>query len=117
MSENGILSFSISILALVFLVGILVAVSITPQSIQENEMHEYAVVFKPGTNHYRVFDKVVESGGFPVRSGAFDFVLIAASADESFQSRLKEQGAVLVFSPFIKGGCFVQNRSAFKEQV
>lgn len=114
MNENRVVSFCVSGFTLVLLVGILVVVSIQPDGFQDDGVHEYAVVFKPGTNHYKVIDKVLKSGGVPVRSGAFDFILIAASEDEAFLEYVKTQGAIFVFSPFVKGGCFVQNKTAFK---
>ena len=102
---------------LVFLVGVLVLVSVQPGGAQEGQLREYAVVFKPGTHYRNGIDKVVRSGGVPVRSGTFEFVLIAASEDEAFLEYVKKQGAIFVFSPLVKGGCFVQNESTFKKQV
>lgn len=113
--KNSFNSVFISLGIVLAVIALLSYVSIKPLKSNGSDMIQYAILFPPGTKHRDMFDTVVRSGARPVRGGAFEFIMIAASKDTAFKETIKRSGAVLVFSPIIKGGCIIENQGTFKK--
>jgi hypothetical protein len=106
-----------SIAVIFALVGIPTYAALIPQQAVNQEQNQYAVVFPPQTSHNEALQKTIKAGGLPVRSTFFDFILITASNDEKYPLKLKEQGALLLLAPIIKGGCYIENKSRLSRQT
>jgi hypothetical protein len=96
---------------------ILTYVATIPPEAADNDFTQYAVVFSPKTENTNALQKTIEAGGFPVRSTFFDFIVITASKDHEYPLKVKEQGALMVLSPIIKGGCYIENKSRLSKQT
>ena len=101
-------------MAIILLVGMIAWVSAAPKIQSDSQYSEYAVMYKIGTSQNDIVKQIVSAGGKPLRSGNFDFIAIAVSEDPDFKQAMYEQGAMLVFSPVIKGGCITENSAVFK---
>lgn len=117
MKKNEFLSVCMSLGVILFLVGILAFVSMIPDGYEDQSNKQFAVVFSPDTTREQAMSQVIESGGYPIRAGAFDFIVIAAAPQSDFQSSVKGHGALFSFSPLIKGGCIITNKTAFKKEI
>ena len=109
------LSLLASVVVLLSLVGMFAYASIYPEQELDKDFTQYAVVFSPGMSDLEIFDKIMRSGGRPIRHATFDFIVIVASDQPNFIKSIKEASAIFVFSPIIKGGCLIQNKSRFRK--
>jgi hypothetical protein len=64
-----------------------------------------AVLFPPGTDADTALLRVAAAGGLPIRTGGWDGVIIARSADARFVAALYRAGALLVVSAAGAAGC------------
>ena len=112
--KEHISSLFISIPTLLGIIMIFTIFSISPSSADKYGYIEYAVVFLPSVTQRDAAMHVFAAGGSPVRNGNFSNIIIAASNQTDFQENIRQQGAIFTFSPFIKGGCIIQNFSTFK---
>ena len=113
-------SLALSIAVMLLLVVGLAYASVRIQDNQaffQDDLTQYAVIFKPHQSHTDVLKKIINAGGAPVRSGRFDFIQIVASSGIDFQENLYQHGALFVFKPIITGACYVQNKSRMSTQV
>lgn len=101
---------------LFFLVSLFAYASIRPQSREDGSNTQYAVMFKPNVSHLNRFKKIVRAGGLPVRHGTFDFIIIVATKQDDFKKTIEKEGAFFVFSPMIRGGCFIDNKARLNKQ-
>lgn len=108
-------SLVMSIGVLVLLTWVIVYAAVRPTVSYDQAAAQYSVIFGVGTTYQQAYGRVIKAGGIPMRPGTFDFVIIAASADHDFSKKIKKQGAYFVFSPIIKGGCFIENKTPFKK--
>lgn len=101
---------------LLFLVTLLIGVSIMahPPQNDSDKLEQYAVIFPPSLSKTQTFKMVVESGGYPVRKGATNFIIISASNNPDHIKELKKHGALLVFDPVIKGACISEDKTTFQ---
>lgn len=97
------------------LVGTLCVVAVLPEDEAPGSAPQYAVLFAPGTTRAQALFHVVQAGGLPLRGSAFDFIMIAVTNNPDFQQEIVYQGAIAVFSPFIKGGCFFDGKTVFSK--
>lgn len=109
---GNILSIGTSCLVICLLVGLLAYASVRPVAAANAEA-QYAVIFTPGTPHIEAITKTIAAGGVPVRTGKFDFIIIATSKNKDFKQSVKKTGAAFLFSAIIKGACSVDNKTAF----
>ena len=109
-----ILSYGVSLFVVAVLVVMLAAFASYPVNDDQSKPFEYAVMYKLGTSQNEVVKNIVKAGGKPLRSGSFDFIAIAVSDDPDFKQTMYEQGAFVIFSPMIKGGCYTKNEAVFK---
>ena len=100
-----------SVIVLLFVVGIFAYASLKLPSKQEADMPQYLIVFPFKTTHMQGINAIIQAKGLPVRTGSFDFLLIAASENPNFAKDIRKQGASFIFSPIIKGGCLIQRDS------
>gem|GEM_PF-2543101 len=111
----GSLFFSITVMLLLVAGLAYASVRITsPQKSQDRV--QYAAIFDPHQLHADVFNAILNAGGYPVRSGTFDFIQIVASSSPDFKQDLYDQGALFVFRPIIGGACYIQNKSRMSAQ-
>lgn len=113
-SEHYSLPISMGILIIVIM--IISYVSVYPSSNIDSESPEYAIYFPWGTSYQKSYNSVIQAGGIPVRSGTFDFVIVATSSDENFQYNVKQHGALFITSALIKGNCFTNDESRFSDE-
>ena len=113
---NSILSIFISLSVILCLVAILTLVAVYPQYSYTGEQTQYAVVFPPSISPTDIYTQITTSDGTPVRSATFDFIMIAASDNPEFITNIRKLGAILVFSPIIKGGCLIENHARFRKK-
>lgn len=97
----------------VFLLGIFSASS-SSADFADNNLKSYAVVFPMNTSSEDSFVKIIKANGKPVRHGYFENIIIATSNNDNFKENLQNEGAILTFSPFIFGGCNVQDSRILK---
>ncbi len=64
-----------------------------------------AAVFAPGTSAEDALRAVAAADGAAVRSGGFDNVVVAVSADPEFHHRLRRAGAWLLLDPKALAAC------------
>ncbi len=102
----------ITCLVMLSLVFVIVVFSLIPDD-QKNEdgYYQYAVLFPFGQEPTYVFEKIINAGGLPIRNSAFDSLIISASRDPDYSSKLYQQGAVFVFNTAIKGGCVITRKT------
>lgn len=98
--------------ALVGLIS-LFAVSDFTTKIDGRDNPQYAVFFPLGTSAADAVSHVVSAGGSVVRFAAFDNLIIVSSIEKDARKRLKESGALFIFSPFIKGNCVIEDKTGF----
>lgn len=106
-------------ISILFLIGITLifayaAVSISPNN--DGSFKQYALVFSPNEDHNHIFRQIIKSDGRLVRDGTFNFIKIAASNSPNFHETIKKNGAIFVFSPIVRGGCFIKNKGRFKKE-
>ena len=109
---RSFLSIGTTCLVICLLVGLLAYASVRPADASDGTA-QYAVIFTPGTPHAEAIKKTVMAGGTPVRTGKFDFIIIATSENKDFEQSVKKTGAAFLFSAIIKGACSVDNKTAF----
>lgn len=109
---RSFLSIGTSCLVICLLIGLLAYASVRPADTSNGKM-QYAIIFPPDTSHTEAINKTVIAGGVPVRTGKFDFIIIATSDNKDFKQSVKKTGAAFLFSAIIKGACSVDNKTAF----
>ena len=72
-----------------------------------SDLPQVAVIFPPWVDFGDAMARVSEADGRPVRQGLLSNIVIAASQDVGFVTRLYDQGAILVVDPLVLGGCLV----------
>lgn len=111
---KSIISIGVSLFVMAILVITLAFFASYASAATDSEYSEYAVMYKLGTPQNEVVKNIIAAGGKPLRSGSVDFIAIAVSDNPNFKQTMYEQGAFLIFSPLIKGGCITKNEAAFK---
>lgn len=111
MVDQKMISLCKSVMFMTVLLGAVIALSVSQNddSYEIGEARQFAVFFPFGSNHSENISAILNANGLPVRSGAFDFIMIASSEDENFTSKLKENGARFVTKPFFIGACVTQS--------
>jgi hypothetical protein len=71
-----------------------------------------AAVFPPGTDKAAALAAVAKAGGFTVREGFWQTVLVAYSNESGFAGRLRRAGAWLVVDPQSAAGGLIASRIA-----
>lgn len=78
-----------------------------------DQKYDYAVIFKPGTELLESYQKIVDAGGTPIRSGQYDFIIIASFESYTDLENAYKNGALLILNPAITGGCYIQSKNKF----
>lgn len=71
---------------------------------------EVAAIFPPWASREGVIIAVAAAGGFVVRRGAFDTILVVHGRDVGLVERLYAKGAWAVIDPTAFGGCLASAR-------
>ena len=111
---SSFFSLLLSCSFLIMMLGVIFYASLRPE--KENPNAQYAVIFLPSTSHIETFVNVINAGGLPIRSGAFDFIIIASSDDPDFRKKIEDRKPWLVISAIIKGNCLKANKTAFRKR-
>ena len=105
----------ISLSVIFFLLALLFFVSIKPASSKIISGAEYLIIFSPWSTIEENYMKAASIGARPIRTGYFDFIMIAAFDKEQGFDEVFDDSILFIGDPSIKGGCFFESKNKFVE--